>query len=399
MPRSLTLGVELPNALGAPPPPGAEDPHRRTSRAEALHHHTGPAGAPRRQHTRRPQDPPGPHGAAPAGIRLACGLVAAAICLWAQATAMFPDQIGPFQRSAPKTMVVPDRDLYDEYGLEATEQADYTAPDGRRFSALGWRMHDSTGAMALFEARRPSGAVTSDYADLAVRTSDGIIFTFGNYVFQVTGNVPEPAMIQPLFAHLPKLENSPLPLVYGILPKDGLVPNSERYILGPVSLERVDPAIPPSVAAFRNGAEGQSGKYQTSKGLMTLAVFAYPTPSMAREQAAEFQKLPGAVVKRTGPLVAVTINPPDPDAAERVLGRINYQASVTLNENTPASQAKGLASLILNIFVLAGILLGICIVGGIGFAAFRIVSRKFWRKEDPYAMIVLDIGKTAGRKT
>ena len=40
------------------------------------------------------------------------------------------------------------------------------------------------------------------------------------------------------------------------------------------------------------GAEAQFGQYQTPKGPLKLIIFDYPTPSMAREQAVEFQKIP-----------------------------------------------------------------------------------------------------------
>jgi hypothetical protein len=321
-----------------------------------------------------------------ASVLAACLLLTAA----AQG-AIFPDQFGVYQKSAPNTLVVPDRQLYDEYGLEATEQAEYTAPDKKHFSAIAWRMHDPTGALALFQFRRPPGAVSSDYAELAVRTSDGVIFTFGNYVLQITGDVPEPAETQLLLGQLPNVRSGALPAISSELPQDGLVPNSERYILGPVSLQRFEPQIPPSVAAFHLGSEAELGKYQTPKGMLTLTLFDYPTPSMARQQVTEFQKLAGAVVKRAGSRVAVILAPPDPDAAERILAKIDYQASVTLNEQTANSQAKGLASLILNIFFLAGVVLALCVLGGIGFGGYRIMSRKLWRKEDPYAMIVLDL--------
>jgi hypothetical protein len=148
------------------------------------------------------------------------------------------------------------------------------------------------------------------------------------------------------------------------------------------------------------GAEAQFGKYDTPKGPLDLIIFNYPTPSMAREQAVEFQKIPGAVVKRTGPLVVATLNPPDADAAERILGKINYQADVTVNETTPQSEVKGFAKMILNIFVLAGVVLALCIVGGVGFAGYRIMSRKMWQKEVTPAMIVLgiDAKPTAGKE-
>jgi hypothetical protein len=172
-----------------------------------------------------------------------------------------------------------------------------------------------------------------------------------------------------------------------------LVPNSERYLLGPVSLQRFLPEIPPSVAAFRLGAEAQLAKYNTSKGLMTMAIFDYPTPTMARDQAAEFQKIAGVVAKRTGPLVVIIPSPPDPDAAERLLGKISYQAQVTLNENTPNSEIKGFARDLINIFVLAGVVILMCIVAGFGYAGFRLLRQKVSKRQDPDAMIVLNIDK------
>lgn len=329
----------------------------------------------------------------------AAGLFATLLLLTGAAqAAIFPDHLGTYQKSAPKTIGIPDQELYDEYGLEATESADYTSPDKKHISATAWRLHDSTGALALFDSRRPPGATPSDFAQLAVHTSDGTIFVFGNYVFQVTGGMFDQPTLNELYTQLARVENAPLPALSTFLPQEGLVANSERYILGPVSLQRVEPGIPPSVAGFRMGAEAQFGQYQTPKGLLKLIIFDYPTPSMAREQAAEFQKIPGAVIKRTGPLVVATLNPPDPDAAERILGKINYQANVTLNEPTPQSQAKGLAKMILNIFVLAGIVLAMCIVGGVGFAGYRIMSRKMWRKEEMNEMIVLGLGKNTSGK-
>jgi hypothetical protein len=312
--------------------------------------------------------------------------------------AIFPDQIGTYQKSAPKTVGIPDRALYDEYGLEESESADFTGPDKQRFSASAWRLHDSTGAMALFQFRRPPGAGTADFLPLAVKTSDGVIFAFGNYVFQFTGSYPDPASLTGFYRGLAKLENSPLPGLSTYLPPEGLVANSERYILGPVSLQRFEPAISPSIAAFHLGAEAQLGKYNTSKGLLTLSIFYYPTPTMARDQAATFEKIAGAVVKRAGPLVAVTIAPPDHDAAERILGKINYRAAVTSDAKPPGTELRGFARAILSMLILSGIIIGLAVIGGVGFAGYRILSRKMWQKDDPAAMIVLGLEESTSGK-
>src|ERR1041385_2138062 len=138
------------------------------------------------------------------------------------------------------------------------------------------------------------------------------------------------------------------------LPVQDLIPNSERYVLGPVSLERFEPRISPSVAAFHTSCEAQLGKYRTPKGTMTLAIFNYPTPAMAKERAEEFQKIPGAIARREGPLAAVIIAPPDADAAERVLAQVRHDQNLTMNEKVPIDPSKGFARAILNAFMLVG---------------------------------------------
>jgi hypothetical protein len=301
-----------------------------------------------------------------------------------------PDLVGEYHKGPVKTISVPDQALYDEYGLDATEQADYSSAD-RHFIATAWRFHDSTGAMAMFQARRPAGATPAKTSKLAVQTSDGLIFAYGNYVFQVTGAVP--ADVSPLYANLPKLEQSPLPALSGDLPTEGLIPNSERYVVGPVSLDRFFPGVAPSVAGFHLGAEGQVGKYRTDKGgVLTLAIFNYPTPNMARERADEFQKIPGAMARRVGPLVTVTVNAPDADAAERILSRVKYETNITWNEKVPQNEVKNTAKLVLNIFVFSGILIVGCMIAGLAFGGAKVLSRKLNKGEDPQAMITLHLG-------
>ncbi|HLX43861.1 MAG TPA: DUF6599 family protein [Bryobacteraceae bacterium] len=309
----------------------------------------------------------------------------------AASAAIFPDKIGDFQKGPPKTISVPDQALLDEYGLSATEQAEYKTAE-KHFTATAWRFHDSTGAMAMFEFRRPPGAVSSGIAKLAVQTSDGAIFAYGNYVFQLTGNVPPAEQFTAMYATLPKLEQSPLPVLLTDLPPAGLVPNSERYVVGPVSLDRFEPRIPPSIAAFHLGSEAIVGKYTTAKGLLTLAIFNYPTPGIARERYQNFQNISGAIAKRVGALVAVTIQPPDADAAERILSQVKYETNITWNEKVPVNEVKGAARFILDVFAFSGLLILICLIAGLGYAGVRFANRKMNRSDDPDAMITLHLG-------
>jgi len=312
----------------------------------------------------------------------------------AASAAILPDSLGDFQKSAPKSLALPDQALYSEYGLEATEQAEFTSPD-KHFTATAWRFHDSTGAMAMFQFRRPSGAVTAKPPELSARTADELLYAFGNYLFQVTGSAP-PDVMDLILNAAPKVEKAALPALVAFLPPENLVANSERYVVGPVSLQRFEPRIAPSLAAFHMGAEAQLGTYRTPRGDMTLAIFNYPTPNMARERYEEFQKIPGAVAKRTGPLVAVVISPPDADAAERLLGLVRYEANLTINERVPKDETKGFANTILNMLYLAGLLIGLSVVVGIGLGGFKILLHRMGLREDPGTMTVLRLGDKTG---
>jgi hypothetical protein len=162
-------------------------------------------------------------------------------------------------------------------------------------------------------------------------------------------------------------------------------------VLGPISLERFEPKIPPSTAAFHLGAEAQLGKYKNAKGQLNLAIFNYPTPNMAREQLVEFQKIPGAMAKRVGPLVAVTIEPPDLDAAERLLAEVHYETNMTLPQKVPVNEIKSFARTLLNAFILIGVVGALGVVAGIAFGGYKILARKMGRKVEPDALITLGL--------
>jgi hypothetical protein len=112
---------------------------------------------------------------------------------------------------------------------------------------------------------------------------------------------------------------------------------------------------------------------------------------MARDRLGEFQKTPGAIARRVGTLVAVTLNPPDPDAAERILSRVKYETNITWNEKVPQNEVKSTARYILNIFVFSGILICGCLIAGLAYGGLRVITRKMNKGEDPEAMITLHL--------
>lgn len=305
--------------------------------------------------------------------------------------AVWPDALGTLKRVSSKPAGPPsDQAIWDEYGLQEGETAQYEGPDAK-FAATAYRFQDPTGAMAAFEWLRPADATPSTLAKLAAESAAGTILVHGNYVLRFDGYHPASPLLTTVIEGLKQVDNSSLPALMDYLPSQDLVPNSQRYITGPAALQKFNPGIPPSTAAFHLSAEAQLGTFQAPGGDLKLAIFNYPTPQIARLQTDQFQKIGGAMVKRAGPLVAVILSPPNADAAEKLLSLIRYQADVTLDERVN-SRRDNIGNLVINAFILIGILLAFSTVGGLAFGGFRAFLRRGGRGEEMDALTVLHLG-------
>ncbi len=304
--------------------------------------------------------------------------------------ALLPDTIGPYSRASSSRPALTDRALWEEYGLKAAETAVYTG-GADRFTLTAYQLQDSTSGMAAFDWQRPAAATPSQAAPLAAETPDSLLLVRGNYLLSFSGHKPAATELDALYSQLPNVDITVLPVLPSYLPTSGLVPNSERYILGPAALERFDPAIPPSLAAFRYGTEAQLGVFHSPKGNLSLAIFNYPTHQIAMERTTEFEKLPGAMVKRSGPFVAVILAPPDPDFAERLLADVRYQAAITRDEYVPTHR-DNIGWLVLSIFVLIGILLAFSLVSGLAVGIVRtwIYGRRTGAEAEPMILLHLE---------
>ncbi len=289
--------------------------------------------------------------------------------------AILPGAIGQWKQVSSSPLdVQTNRPLWDEYGLQEAAESVYRGPAGT-LAVQAWRLADSTSSMAAFEYLRPAGAKPAPAFDSltpnAALLPDGGLVALGNYLVRFQGALPEPEAVADMFRSMAHYERSALPTFNTYLPSRQ-IPNTERYIGGPVSLQQFFPEVQPAVAGFRLGAEAAVAEYQPS---LKLALFSYPTPSIARDREAALTKIPGAVVKRTGPLVAVIAHPADPNAAEKLLSQIRYQATVTTGERAP-NKKDNPGNLLLNVFYLILIVGGFCLVSGVVFGLGRMVFRR-----------------------
>jgi hypothetical protein len=289
-------------------------------------------------------------------------LILAAIFVSSTCAAMLPDQFGTHQRKSAAS--VETSPVLAENGLESAERADYGA-----FRVTAWRFKDPTGAYAV--SLELSGV------------------RLGNYLVQCEGNCPKD-LAQLADASLPKVSHTSIPTLNTYLPLKGVIPRSERYILGPLGLKEDAPEIPATAVNFDFGTEGELAKYRNG---VLLAVFSFPTPSMARQQLPEFQKIAGATAKRTGPLVAVALG--SPAAAAKLLEAVNYQAFVAENEKPPVKplelKPETAGQMVLAIFMLAGLVLGFCLLSGLVVGGTLRLARRFGYSAAEGSLITLHL--------
>ncbi len=310
--------------------------------------------------------------------------------------AILPDNIGPYHKTASQPATLTDRPVWDEYGLKDSEDATYENA-GKTLHVLAYRLADTTSGVAAYQWQRPADArpdpKPAELTHLAASIPDGEIVALGNHLLILKGYQPTPDELATVFRSLPRQESGPLPTLPDHLPAAGLVPDSERYVLGPVSLARFDPEVSSSAAAFHLGTEVESALYRDgSAAPMKLAIFSFPTPESARERTAVFSKTPNSIVKRSGPLVAVVFSPANSDAAEKLLSQVRYEAAVTTGEKLPTKKDNW-GNFMVNVSVLIGILLVFAVLSGLVFGGIRTLFHRGGASGDGEEMITLHLGE------
>ncbi len=290
--------------------------------------------------------------------------------------AILPEALGDFEPKDIGPWLPSDEAIFAEFGFEEGERARYVTPDERSVEISASRFEDPTGAFAAFQWLQPAKGDEVAYGQRALKSGDRTLIQFGNYLVEMRGAEPVDEHVEVMLAFLPRVQMSADPPVLEYVPLDNLVPNSQRHILGPATLDKLAPEIPPSVAAFRFDAEAQYAHYNSPQGQLRMLLFSYPTPQIARGQVEEFQKLPGVISKRAGPLVAAVVASPSADEAERLLAKVRYRAEITLHHRN-LTRSETLWTLLTDIIIFSLILAGLMIVGGVLVASTRILATRY----------------------
>jgi len=294
-----------------------------------------------------------------------------------------------------------------EYGYQGAERRSYQR-GGETAVLEAYRFRDSSESYGLYtflrgedwQAREIEGEQIAFHGGSMLLRKENVLVRAST----ASGRPLAEADVEELRTGLEVDEGGPLPTLPRYLPRHGLLLRSRKFVLGPRALAQVAPQVPPALVDFNFGAEVQVARYALDGVPMTLAIASYPTPQIAAaklkawEQASsgQTQSEPSVFVRRSGPLLAILHGAREPRQAHALLGSVNYVAEITWNERFSDHDAVTLARVLLNIFLLIGLLLAFAVLAGIGFGLLRVVVQRrfpnrFFERSEEVEIIRLNL--------
>jgi hypothetical protein len=267
------------------------------------------------------------------------------------------------------------------------------------------------------------GMAREDIGDQSASANPRVLFYRGQILVEaVFSRVSpmSPANLRELAGLLPRPSGNAgnLPPILAFMPHHGYEANTEKYAEGPLGLGAIASPLPADLVDFSANPEVVLGQYSTPGGDATLMLIEYPTPALAAEHlrridAAHHAAQPQAGVsaienvgpffdKRTGPIIAIAAGPLSQSDAQTLLGAVNYEASVTWNENTYFDKKNNIANLLVNIILLCIIVGAISLAAGVAFGGARVLLRRYlpgpiFGHADQTEFISLDLGEAAAQ--
>jgi hypothetical protein len=289
--------------------------------------------------------------------------------------------------------------LLKEYGFTDFEAAAYKSNDGRTLKIRAARFADASGAFGAYTFYLQPEMAREEIGDQGASINQRVLFYRGSIVVEAVFSqlsVMSAAGLRELAGMLPRPGGNAgnLPPILAFMPHHGYAANTEKYAEGPLGLGAIGSPLPAELVDFSASPEVALGQYSTAGGGATLMLIEYPTPAVAAEHlrridAAHHAAQPQAGVasienvgpffdKRTGPIVAIAAGPLSQSDAQTLLGAVNWDVSVTWNENTYFDKKNNIANLLVNIIILCIIVGALSLTAGVAFGGARVLLRRFF---------------------
>ncbi|MGH9716966.1 MAG: DUF6599 family protein [Candidatus Acidiferrales bacterium] len=276
-----------------------------------------------------------------------------------------------------------------EYGFVSGENGTYKK-DAESVAVNVYRMKDPSGAYGLLTYLRAPDMRNSKLATHSFASNDEALILKGNLVIDVHGKelrrheAELKVLARDVGAHG---EGGALPTLWEELPAKGLMSGTDRYVLGPRTLNQLFPIPVGDLVGFNMGAEAEVAQYRAGKSNATLLLIDLPTPQIATQTLKRLAGLynvngskPGAGVpiyaKRMMTTLVILAGAPTGAEAHALLDEVQSGEVLTWNEPTPKGKQADIGTIVVGTIVGTGAICAFSIVAGLAFGGFRLAIKR-----------------------
>jgi len=301
-----------------------------------------------------------------------------------------------------------------EYGFVSGENADYKRGSEEMRVNL-YKMKDPSGAYGLYSYLRATDMPHADFTEHSSMSREHALVLIGNVVVEVAGRdlAKNGAALKTLVAAVaPHSESGLLPTIGDRIPTKGFIDRSDKYILGPSTLNQFFPLADGDWLGFSQGAEAETAKYRVNGHEIDFVIADFPTPQTAAKKLAELQKQfnineskgvndssgPGSAkplyAKRAMTLVAIVSGATTKKEADAVLDQLESGTQITWNEPTFEFKEPGIGVMIVGAITGTGVICLFAIIAGLAFGGVRLVVKRATNRvfDRPDQVQVLQLG-------
>lgn len=298
-----------------------------------------------------------------------------------------------------------------EYGVKALELRTYQLGKTRAHVLLE-QAPDATAAYGLLTYYQSADMTPMKGVDLAVGNADvSLMARGGNFLRFLRGKslaVGESdfrALL--IFVGGTKPSNVEAKGLPPPMPSKGLVPGSEKYIVGLEVARRVLPNFRTDLLGFDQGAEVQLGQYRTGKDNSILVSISYPTPQIARVRFGAMSSLLGlnreqgedsAFGKRHGSYIFLVLHAGKRETATALMNLFDVTQGISWDQKYVSERTftVQLVHMIISIIILTIVIIGFGVLAGVMLYLSRRLALKYfpdwqWGHTDDDQLIRLNL--------
>ncbi len=284
-----------------------------------------------------------------------------------------------------------DSQIMKEYGETGFDSSSF-ACGSKSLEVAAYRMKDASAAYGLYSYLRTPDMARANFTDHSSISGERALVLAGDLVLDIRAkelSKSTPQLKALVAAIAPKAHEGALPTLWQYLPQKNMIERTDRYVLGPQTLNELFPGGLGDSLGFQSSAEAEVAHYRLGGRDATLLVAEFPTDQFASRQLAQLQKnfnlngvsqaggSPVLFAKRSARLLTIISGATSQAEADTLLNQVQMETELTWNEPTFQFKEPSIEMMIEGSIIGAGTICMFALIAGLSFGGLRLVMKRF----------------------